>query len=251
MLVILPINDRIELLPYSLRYYTALGATRFVCGLYNGDRNPLHPQVAAWAAHYNLYVRNTVLSGHASHYLPDIELPGLNQIREEFTQGPPWYVIADLDEFHHGGCKTLPQIAEEAEQRGYEAVHGFLHDRISLDGSFPEVAGTLDETFPLVCNLTVKAGQCTDKIALARGHVKIKAGHHAAAARTWHKAVQVHHFKWSRGVDERIEAHYLKAKAMGIGWRINSMGSQLKLVKNGVNLTNGGLRVRPAPKIGI
>jgi hypothetical protein len=251
MLMILPINERIELLPYFLRYYSALGVTRFVCGLYNGESNPLYPQIAVWASHYDLHIRNTVLAGQADHYLPDIELPGLNRIREEFAADYRWFAIADLDEFHYFGGPNLPEMEEEAERRGCEAVHGIFFDRVSADGGFPEINGPLDKTFPLVCNLTARAGQPHDKITLARSHVSITSGHHQVAARVWRKAVQVHHFKWSRGVGQRIEAHYLKAKAMGIARRVAAMRPQLELVRQRVNLRDPRLRVFPAPRLGI
>jgi hypothetical protein len=261
MLIIVPINDRIELLPYFLRYYSSLGVTQFVCGLFNGESNPHHAAIKAWSARHPLQIRNSVcadmnirnsvVAGRADHYCSDIDGPGLNRIREEFAADHRWYAIADLDEFHSFGGPTLPEAAAEAERRGCEAVHGVFCDRISADGGFPEINGPLDGTFPLGCNLTARTGHWRDKIVLARSHVPITVGHHTAAAKVWRNVALVHHFKWSRGVDTRVAANYRTTQAKGIGWMLRALPPVLEVIANGVNLSDPLLHVAPAPKLGI
>ncbi len=261
MLLIVPINDRIELLPYFLRYYSSLGVTEFVCALFNGGSNPHYPAIKAWSTRYqlkirnsvfaDLKVRNSVIAGKADHYCSDIDSLGIDRIREEVAADHRWYAIADLDEFHSFGGPTLPEAVEEAERRGCEAVHGVFCDRISADGSFPEINGPLDDTFPLACNLTARTGHCREKIVLARSHVRITSGHHSAAAKVWRNVALVHHFKWSRGVDARVVANYRTAQAKGIAWMLHALPPVLEVIANGVNLSDPRLRVAPAPKLGI
>src|ERR1041385_6881970 len=118
MLMIFPVCDRVELLPYFLRYYQAMGATQFVCGLYNGKRNRLDKSIAAFESHYHLHIRTSVTCNR-DRFSPVNEALGLNAIREEFAGPFGWYGIADLDEFHYFGGRTIPEQIHAAEKGGY------------------------------------------------------------------------------------------------------------------------------------
>jgi hypothetical protein len=249
MLIIFPVCDRIKLLPYFLQYYSSIGATQFVCGLYNGEKSLLYNKVSSYKRHFNLQIQ-TSFTSDPSLWNTHSETHGLNRIREEYSKKYDWYCIADLDEFHYFKGKTLPEMVQEAEQGGYDAMHGVFFDRIAIDGAFPDIKGTLDKTFPLVCDLTKCARLASSKIVMARNHVKIHSGHHKTNAKTWYNAAEVHHFKWSKGVYESITFHYNRYQRQGLrtadGWpRI------LKLIDGGVDIANPKLRVRPASKLGI
>ncbi len=251
MLLIFPVCDRVELLPYFLPYYKSLGVKKFVCGLYNGEHNPLYRNISKFSRKYDLTIRNSVLTGVPDHYNCAIDHPGLNRIREEFTGRQEWYAIADLDEFHFLHGFTLPEVAGEADAHGYEAVHGVFFDRISRDGSFPKIKGSLDKTFPLACNLTAQTKLAFGKIVMAKSHVPIEYGHHTAHAKVWFNFAQVHHFKWSHGVNRRVAAYHEKGKELGIGWRIEKLPEMINLIQDGINLRNPKLVVGEAQKLGI
>ena len=252
MLLIFPVFNRIELLPQFLRYYSLLGITRFVCGLYKGEESPFYGDIMAFQARYDLEIR-TSLACSIDAYNARGEKRGLNKIREEFAKDSGWYCIADLDEFHFFRGKSIPHIIQEAESGGYEAVHGVFSDRIALDGSFPELDGrkTLDDTFPLVCDLSKCAGRTCDKIVLAKAFVKIEVGHHTARAKTWRNAAEVHHFKWHKGAYEVLEDFHRRYARQGLRWAKTEYPAVLELMhRSGIKLDNPNLRIQTAPRIG-
>ena len=251
MLVIFPVFNRIALLPYFLRYYVSMGATQFVCALHNGRENPLWDAIQAFAGKFQLEVQTSVVCGVDS-YSGSAETPGLNRIRKNFAEQYGWYCIADLDEFHFFGGRTLSEIVREAEDRGFGAVHGQLVDRIAADGSLPDVQGLLDETFPLACDLSRCAGVPCRKIVLARGHVEIAPGHHlAASVRTWHNMAEVHHFKWVNGVREELAARGERYARLNLPWADECL-RVLELIQNGgIDLSHPGLKMRTASMLGV
>ena len=252
MLIIFPVLDRIKLLPFFLKYYASMGATQFVCALYNGERNPLYDQILSFASQYNLHLRTSV-NCNFDRYSPQREMLGLNKIRMEFAGKSDWYGIADLDEFHFCGGRTIPETIGEAEARKSNAVHGVFFDRIAAGGGFSEIgAASLDDTFPLSCNLTFCSGAACNKIAFARSHVRIERGHHHAKTTVWRNAVEVHHFKWQKGIFEMYEDRYRRFKRLGLPQANRELPAMLKLInRNGINIDNKKLAIKPASKIGI
>jgi hypothetical protein len=232
-----------------LRYYSSIGATQFECALHNGDRNPLYEQIINLKSLYNLNIRASVICDIDQYHGTAI-VPALNNIRKEYVAKYGWYCIADLDEFHYFGGKSIPEIIKEAEQRGYDAVHGVFFDRIAADGTFPEIDETLDNTFPLVCDLTRFSGLYCQKIVLAKSHIEIDGGHHSAKANIWRDAAEVHHFKWSKGADKVVENAYKRRKKQALRWEAQML-ILMNLVKNKIDITNPQLNVRSASIIGI
>jgi hypothetical protein len=253
ILLIFPICDRIELLPYFFRYYSTIGVTKFVCGLYNGKNSPYFQEIANYQSLYDLEMRPTFTCAF-EQYNPVREMRGLNRIREEFATKCDWYCIADLDEFHFFGGKSIPQVIQQAERSGYEAVHGLLSDRIAIDGIFPEIdlEQALDTIFPLACNLSKCSGACCHKVVLAKTNVKIGPGHHHTKATTWRNAAEVHHFKWQKGVYEVIEDRFRRYTKQEMRWARIQLPAALQLIhRGGVSLDNPKLRITMAPRLGI
>lgn len=214
MLVICPIFDRCDLLPYYLRYYTRLGATQFVIALWNGDRNPLYEVLKT----YPVEIRTSIECLVKDYNGPD-ESNGLNRIREEFKPRFPWYCLADLDEFCWFGGLTMPEIIAEAEQGEFTAVHGYFFDRFARNG-YPPIPqdGVLDETFPMTAEATQRLGANYNKIPLSRSDVAVESGHHYTKGRAWWAKAEVHHFKWTDGLVERLRERDLYFTAQGLPW---------------------------------
>ncbi len=99
MLVIVPICDRIKLLPFFLKYYTSIGATQFEVALYNGEQSPFFEQIISYKADYNIGVRPSIVCD-IDDYSGTLVAPVLNEIRKEYARKFAWFCIADLDEFH-------------------------------------------------------------------------------------------------------------------------------------------------------
>jgi len=250
MLVIFPVRDRIELLPYFLKYYTTIGATRFVCGLYGGRKSPLYKPMAAFQKKYDLAILS---SGEIAYeeFNARLEAVGLNKIRRKVVKRGEWYAIADLDEFHYCKGRTLPEVAAAAQAAGCHAVQGIFRDRIAADGQFPRIHGRLDDTFPLACRLTSRAGLSSRKIVLAKWHVAIAPGHHRANTKVLPKAAWVQHFKWSAGVSERAAQMHQRYTQQGRRWAIRDLPRLQRLIQNGVNLNDRRLHIEPAVRLGI
>jgi hypothetical protein len=251
MLVIFPIYDDIKLLPYFLRYYSKLGAKKFVCGLYNGKNNPLYEHIRAFSENYDLLIYNSVLADFKGLYSAKAERPGLNRIREVFSGDFNWYCIADLDEFHYFGGESLAAMAREAEKGRFQALQGYFVDRIAVDGLFPDVAGLLDQRFPLACNLTLCSGGCDRKIALARSDIPITLGHHNAKGKIWDMPVEVHHFKWRQGVYDKLLRRLNDKRQQGARRAIRTLPKLLSLIDEGIDLRNKRLNIRQAAILGI
>jgi hypothetical protein len=247
MLVICPIFDRCDLLPFYLRYYTRLGATQFVVALWNGERNPVYEVIRSYTD-WPIEIRTSIECLIKDYNGPD-ESNGLNRIRTEFNDRFPWYCLADLDEF----CRfngTMPEVAAAAEKEGYEAVHGVFYDRFALKG-YPPIRQdtTLDETFPMMADATRLLGANHNKIPLSRSDVEVESGHHFTKGKTWWNQVEVHHFKWTDGLVGRLRERDMFFTAQGLPWSGESRKFLQAVEDDDIRTPN--FRFREARKIGI
>jgi len=250
MLVIFPVVDRIKLLPYFFAYYTSIGASEFICALYNGEANPLYSQILSFVSSYNLKILPSICCDFRE-FRGAREVGVLNQIREQYAVTSRWYCIADLDEFHFFRGRNLMTVAENAERCGYEAVHGTFFDRIAIDGSFPDIEGKLDDKYPMACDLSNSVGLSSGKITLAKSHVAITAGHHNAKAVTWFDQAEVHHFKWVKGVHKIVRDKYARYSAQGLPWAKAQLPRLLRSIETRIDISDPRLKVRPAAKLGV
>jgi hypothetical protein len=250
MLVICPIFDRCDLLSYYLRYYTRLGATQFVIALWNGDRNPLYEVLQSYAANWPVQIRTSIVCPVKDYNGPD-ESNGLNRIREEFQPRFQWYCLADLDEFCWFNGMTMPEITAAADKGGFTAVHGYFFDRFARAGYPPvPVNGSLDETFPMVCEATQRLGANYNKIPLSRSHVAVESGHHYTKGHACQANVEVHHFKWTEGLVGRLRERDMYFTAQGLPWSGESRRF-LQAVEDDDFRTNPVYNWREARKLGI
>lgn len=257
MTIITPICDRIELLPFYLRYYHRQGVERFVVALYNGKKNPLHDAIYRFGnqSKVDLHIRPSVICP-----LPELSGPketsGINVIRQEFIRPDEWFAIADLDEFVRPLRGTnLIDLASRAIASDYTAVHGGMVDRIAATGEFPAIDPDrgLDEQFPLQCDLTEACGAMTSKIFLSRGNLEVTNGHHwpnSGNVSIMRDGGEVHHFKWTSGIIGRLQNRLKHFREQRLPWAEES-ARLLKVIENGINLTDHNLKVRIAQSLGI
>lgn len=251
MLVICPIFDRLELLPYYLRHYTRLGATQFVMAVWNGRDNKLCDILDVYKYEYPIAIRTSLVCDLKDYNGPS-ESIGLDVIVAEFAERFPWYCIADLDEFCYFGGKTLPQVVEAAEAGGFTAVHGTFHDRFSNHPlNFPLIdPGTiLDDLFPLVCDMTRCHGANFNKIPLAK-NLHVESGHHFTSGKAQWNVAEVHHFKWSAGLLGRLRERDLYFTQQGLTWAHESSRFLHALTETDY-LNERNYNVRPARKLGL
>lgn len=210
--LIVSIDNRIDLLPYHAAYYSRLGFRTFIYALWNGKDNPLFFKIPyVWdlgaGKECEMHIRPSIVCGY-DHYNGPAETPGINTIRMEFAKHEDWYCVADLDEFYWWGGLNLQQMIELLERGDYLALHGTFYDRVSRDGSFPDIPPfvkgktTLDDLFPCVADLPKISQGNENKISLAR-LTGIRVGHHWATlppSKVLNNSMQVHHFKWNADV---------------------------------------------------
>lgn len=250
MLVICPIFDRCDLLPYYLQYYSRLGATQFVVALWNGEKNPLYEVIKAHSG-YDISIR-TSLDCPVKDYNGPLESEGLNRIREEFRRPHQWYCLADLDEFCYFGGRSLDRVVEEATAQGFTAVHGTFYDRVARDGQFPPVqpGKSLDSTFPMACDLTRCLGANFNKVPLSRFNVPVESGHHWTRGNVWWNQAEVHHFKWSDGLMQRLRERDMYFTAQGLPWSGES-AKFLRVIQEDEYRDDPNFCYREARQIGI
>jgi hypothetical protein len=248
MLVICPIFDRCDLLPFYLRYYTRLGATQFVIALWNGERNPVYEVIKTYTD-WPIEIRTSIECLVKDYNGPD-ESAGLNRIREEFASRFSWYCLADLDEFCYFGT-TMPALVAEAEKEGFTAIHGVFYDRFAKDG-YPPIPqnDTLDNAFPMMADVSRVIGANHNKIPLSRIDVAVESGHHFTSGNGWWNKIEVHHFKWTAGLVGRLRERDMYFTAQGLAWSGESR-KLLQAIEDDDFRRRPVYRWRVARKIGI
>lgn len=247
MLVIFGINDRADLLPYFTKYYASIGATHFACIITDGSRNPLYDTIRSYLADYD---SSFFQSFRKDGFSPHAESKVANRIRIEFSTRFQWYCVADLDEFYYFSGQNFGEVIPEATARGFDAVHGLFVDRLSKDGTFPPICGTLDAAFPLGSNLSQCFGLIHHKIPLAKIHLKIGSGHHKVGGKCWRRKVEVHHFKWHSGIVDSLQAKYARKLRQHPAWA-NRVLEMLNAIRGGTLNDRPRLRLWTASKLGV
>jgi hypothetical protein len=105
---------------------------------------------------------------------------------------------------------------------GFDYVEGCMIDRIAKDGSFPSVVDdiTVWEQFPLAGLITYPVLTANIlKIVAAKGFVNLGLAQHSACnglgCPRECEYIAVHHFKWSKGIVERLRRRIELYKTYG------------------------------------
>ena len=121
-----------------------------------------------------------------------------------------WFILADQDELQiYPG--NLIEILNECDRKGYDYLMGCLVDRVGRDGEFLEIVPNLSiwTQFPLGGFISYPMlGAHPGKVVAAKGHVSLTRGQHQALSRRGcpieEYFIQVHHFKWVKGLVDRL-----------------------------------------------
>jgi hypothetical protein len=213
MKLFVAIYDDYCLLPHFITHYRTLGIDRFHIAA--------DPAVAAAVRHgvrsVDAVVRDDLdvvdsFQGGAK---------AVTQMRLDYTRDDEWALIADLDEFVELD-RSLAETIAIAETEAANVVRGRMIDRVSADGSLPDIGEDTDvwTTFPRQCRLTSQLqGSVDHKGVLVRGHLSSAMAHHEFAGEVLSRQeVKVHHFKWNSRAESRIRQAMEMAKAAGISW---------------------------------
>jgi len=250
MLVVFTAKDRIALLPYFFRYYLSIGATRFLCCLYRGQKNPLYPAIENWRNYLDLKIQSTG-DFDVEAYCGPSEAAAVERIRATLTD--PWHVIADLDEFYWlPPGTTLQNMVVKLEAGKYTAASCHLIDRIAEDGSLAPPGAMLDITYPLAFNLTQAIGACPNKIAIVSARTPLQSGHHNVAdgspTLAWG---EFHHFKWLPGIIELLVERSVYFTRLGLPWAAEGWRTAGMFIDGKLDLKNPAIKTWLAPPVGV
>jgi len=248
MTIITPIRDDTELVPYFLRYYRRIGATRIVFVVWNGSDNPvwkvledyegieLFPGSSLEREYHNAIVEARAMDNFV-----------LSDRRIKYTD---WICVVDLDEFLD--VRSLTEVADKASQLGYDGVHGLFVDRVSADYTFPMPDGkaNLDDLFPMISDITYVIGANPNKVCLMTAGQTIFDGHHKIDGAIMENGAPVHHFKWRSGLHARLIARSKQYKAQELAWAGES-DKILKVLEDKQYLSDPIYNPRLSHKIGI
>jgi hypothetical protein len=194
----------VALLPHLVRHYRGLGIESF--RLIRHAEHTDDPEFAL----AEQYARACGVELFHTHVGPWDQ--NLNERITEYVMSlcpDDWYAVVDLDEFQVYD-RPPAELVALCERDGYEYVTGCFLDRVAADGSFPSVDGTSPwQRYPLAGSVGAGLAKALPlKATLARGRVGLLSGHHGAADGTAlpaHRSfAQVHHFKWTGTVVERM-----------------------------------------------
>jgi hypothetical protein len=200
------VGSHIDLLPHMLHHYRELGVDSLIVNVHlekYGD--PLYEAVLEVTRAYDAEI-GCVFAGK---WLQSVNPFLYAQSRDKRPKD--WFIMADLDEFQVYP-RPLRQFLGEMENAGYDYVEGCVIDRISRDGSFPEIKQEVPlwEQFPLAGMITYPLlGANIQKVVAAKGLVKLGLGQHFArngiGCPREREYIPVHHFKWFKDLVVRLQ----------------------------------------------
>lgn len=198
---------KIDWLPQFVAHYRSLGVDRFLLSLQQ------EPAIAAETRRAQRTRFEHALRGLG--VAQSFELPESydsasvcrhhQRITDQFVSKDDWIVWCDSDEFQVYPL-ALGEVVHSCLAQGIEAIPGILVDRIAADGSLPDFdpSRSLWEVFSRPCNVTGSIAHGTvEKVAFARGDIRLRPGNHAPEdpkTKFAAQAIPIHHFKWHAGV---------------------------------------------------
>jgi hypothetical protein len=198
------VGSHIDLLHHMLQHYRQIGVDSLTINIHlETYADPLYGQILDIAKQYD----GEIGAVYAGKWLQSVNPFLYGQAREKRPKD--WFVVADVDEFQIYP-RDLRDFLTEMEECGYDHVEGCFVDRIGKEGSFPEVSqAPLWGQFPLAGMITYPLlGGNIQKIVAAKGTVKLGPGQHfarnGAGCPRQQEYIPVHHFKWSKGLIERL-----------------------------------------------
>lgn len=126
-----------------------------------------------------------------------------------------WMMWCDVDEFRSYPV-PLKDVVHACEKQHIHAVPAAFLDRVGENGELVDLTDSpsIGEQFPIGCNLTSAILRASShKISIRRWFVKTCIGEHFSETKAVipvgkRSEYLVHHFKWSKGIIERLKHRY-------------------------------------------
>lgn len=214
-----------RLLPKFLNFYKNFGIENFLIILNTSDETP------------SLFLKNNGITPEkiwTEPFSEDLKQHYEREVVDRCCSGEDWVVYADLDEFQFYPMGFLNHI-NFCEKNRIEFLEGRLVDRISKDGELTDLDSSiaLEKQFPLRGFITSNLLKAWDKkIVFAKGRLVVGGGHHIFLDKATHKTlpydpdlnapskdIEIHHFKWDRGVLCRMKKYTQLSDSSLTAWR--------------------------------
>ena len=201
------VGGYVKVLPHMLEHYRALGIDSiFINAHLARQDDPNFAEVQTIANNIGCGIH----SASVYDYTPKRNTEILASLREKYPKD--WFVLADQDELQLYDDDVVDLVLH-CERNGYDYVEGCLLDRVARDGSFPPVTreGPIWQQFPLGGFIGYPLlGAYPKKVVISKGHLRLGWGQHGSydghGLPVDERLVQVHHFKWVRGLRDRLAA---------------------------------------------
>lgn len=228
IVVICSIHTNIELLPHFISHYKSLGVTKFILGIWQGDRNPIWKEI-------NEYNDDTIhlVKSYDNQLNEPEDTKFAESVRRNYLTENDWYIPTDLDEFHvFPDYKNVKLLIEDLHKTNSDFVWGKMIDRFTEDGSIPlhiTQTPSIWEQFPKghVFSLPILSA-CDRKVSLAKQKFEILGGHHyiegsdsegfTDKAKKFDKNSITYHFKWFGNLLEKEEKKMIHYKSLGFSY---------------------------------
>lgn len=143
------------------------------------------------------------------------------ELRKKFCAADEWHIVVDLDEFIEFD-KPIDEIIKEADVQQCDAVRAFMLDRMSKDGLLPETSTNIWEQYSVICKFSYEILKAYSfKTVLIKGHLEsyMKAYSRMTDQKLFKRDMKIHHFKWRKGIVERLFRRYQMQKISKMPWR--------------------------------
>lgn len=165
-------------------------------------------EVTGWLRQQGIEVQSAVMN--SSQHIPQAQEAEYLRLRADL---PPeeWVVIVDADEFIEFP-DSAPTFFSDLDQLGFNAARGYLVDRHAPGYRLAEVNDTnLFDQFPMRSSVSRNvANAIVAKMCGFKNRFTVSLGHHwiedpDGAVRLNQPDMPVHHFKWTRGLLNRLQ----------------------------------------------
>lgn len=209
------VGRTVTVLPQMLRHYQSLGVDAISVNVNMRDRDdPVFEEAVAIAGDAGADVDSVTIGPWTTRVNPAI----YHSVRA--VRSSDWFILADQDELQTYPA-DLRDLLKDADARGYEYLEGAFVDRLAKDGTFAaiEPAQGLFEQFPLGGFLSLPLLAAAPwKVVAVKAHIVVGSGQHTASGLGQpieECFVQVHHFKWIKGVIERLRERMEHRRSLG------------------------------------
>jgi len=201
------------------------------------------------------------------HWIGNYSSEAMHELRSRMrkmanVRNDDWIVHADSDQIHEFPTNDAPFFLKNiVSATGYDSVHGYYIDRVSVDGSLNNITSnkSLSDQFPLACYMStqvVKLGNndtranIPSKLIAFRGYLSenrgggkldTKSESNSCSYPVWLKS---NHYKWTWAVIRKMELRVEIEKKLPWGYQSSNVLKHIKENNGKINIADDRLKCR-------